>query len=940
MKKSIVYALIFTLIFTTIPANSIFAIEEGIGEGHAEVDKNDKEDSEDLESQIDNSTIEDKTNTSTVEDSPDKENEVHGGQEEIHTTNTDLSTEGNLDSDSKEVEDSTEIPETVTLFSANTTSEVLTGDDVVKLKQDLTKIGFGNFPSNPSSVYGSVTERVVREFQEYYGLTVDGKAGNETLSKITEILSSPYRDGQSGEHITRLKEKLTRLGFGNFPSNPSGAFGSVTARVVSEFQESHGLVVNGIGDEVTLNKIQQFLSPPFKNGHIGQHIVELKQDLTTLGFGNFPSNPSGVYGSVTARVVSEFQKYYSLNVTGEADEETISMLEETLSSMFRSGNSGDEIVELKNNLTLLGFGNFPSDPSGAYGSVTARVVSEFQAHYGLIVNGIGDIVTLNKIDILIDEQKPPYKSGHNGEHIVNLKNNLSTLGFGNFPSNPSGAYGSVTSRVVSEFQEYYSLEVNGTADEATLAKVDEILSSPYRTGQSGVHIVELKESLTTLGFGNFPSNPSGAYGSVTARVVSEFQAHYGLVVNGIADEVTLSKIDEMLELQYIVTFTEYAVTFNGALNTQLAMSIPPQTDAYRNLPAFIHSSLVSIDHKGVISSGVNIRTSPDSTTSSNIQTTTTSQITVNVIEEVTGNSVNGNNKWFKIEHNNRELYVHDSVINISDIAIITSNGNVYESANTSSHNFGRVTPGDELKEFVIVRELTGTRINGSNKWYQINFRTWRNAKRSDVIPFFDPNQNDIFQHLVLSSSAGVSASQLNAILSGRGTLNNTGKYFIDGGKKHSVNEVYLIAHALHETGNGSSTLARGVEVGLNSNGQPRRVTSSNRNSLTDIKTTYNMYGIGAADTCPISCGAEEAYKQGWFSIEEAIIGGAEFIGRRYIHNQYQQNTLYKMRWNPANPGYPQYATDMEWATKQISRIKNLYDQLENPVLHFDIPVYK
>src|SRR5699024_4556119 len=122
-------------------------------------------------------------------------------------------------------------------------------------------------------------------------------------------------------------------------------------------------------------------------------------------------------------------------------------------------------------------------------------------------------------------------------------------------------------------------------------------------------------------------------------------------------------------------------------------------------------------------------------------------------------------------------------------------------------------------------------------------------------------------------------------------------------KEHKVNEIYLISHAILESGSGSSQLATGVEVGKNKSGKPVLVTDKNRKDLTDIKTTYNLFGIGAVDSNPLEGGAVRAYNLGWTSPKKAIIGGAKFVGESYIHHaSHKQNTLYKMRWNPANPG--------------------------------------
>lgn len=220
---------------------------------------------------------------------------------------------------------------------------------------------------------------------------------------------------------------------------------------------------------------------------------------------------------------------------------------------------------------------------------------------------------------------------------------------------------------------------------------------------------------------------------------------------------------------------------------------------------------------------------------------------------------------------------------------------------------------------------------------------WFDASRDLVSYNANPNNfkqgsTAYYQFLLLSESAGVSAKDLNSkVLTNKGVLSGRADHFIKAGNIHGVNEVYLISHALLETGNGTSKLATGIEVGLDNSDKPVMVTDANRNSLRDIKVTYNTFGIGAFDRCPLKCGSERAYEKGWFTHEAAIIGGAEFIGQGYIDRG--QDTLYKMRWNPASPATHQYATDVGWAVKQTSRIANIYGDLENAKLVFDVPVY-
>ncbi|TMW72322.1 peptidoglycan-binding protein [Alteribacter natronophilus] len=424
------------------------------------------------------------------------------------------------------------------------------GEEVRELKLKLTELGFGNFPADPSERYGSVTSGVVEEFQVYYGLEVTGEADQETLGLIEYILASVFTDGGEAAEVKQLKLDLTALGFGNFPADPSERYGPVTMGVVADFQEVFGLVVNGIADPVTLAKIEDLLAPlevPYKDGDVGPEVRELKLHLTELGFGNFPANPSETYGSVTKSVVEAFQSYYGIEVTGEADEATLGLIKSILTSVFTDGQSAPEIKDLKERLTYLGYGNFPSSPSENYGPVTMNVVSDFQKDQDLVVNGLADPVTYALILEMIPPLEVPFENGDRGIEIVSLKKDLSALGFGNFPAAPSELYGPVTSAVVTGFQDYYSLSVSGIADEETLNMVEAIFHSIYTDGNEAPEIKILKQNLTALGFGNFPENPSERYGPVTMGVVSEFQETYNLAVNGIADPVTLAKIADLLD---------------------------------------------------------------------------------------------------------------------------------------------------------------------------------------------------------------------------------------------------------------------------------------------------------------------------------------------------------------------------------------------------------
>ena len=199
-----------------------------------------------------------------------------------------------------------------------------------------------------------------------------------------------------------------------------------------------------------------------------------------------------------------------------------------------------------------------------------------------------------------------------------------------------------------------------------------------------------------------------------------------------------------------------------------------------------------------------------------------------------------------------------------------------------------------------------------------------NATEAEVIEYLNPvnycDNTYKYQFLDLSSPNGVSADMLNAYLADKGILAGQGETFVKAAQTYGVSEVYLIAHACLESGNGTSRLATGVDV----NGV----------------TVYNMFGIGAFDYSALASGSQRAYREGWTSVESAILGGAQWISKYYVNStDGRQNTLYKMLWNPDNPGTHQYATDIGWAVKQAQSIADIFASFPEAVLAFDVPVY-
>ncbi|SGW39174.1 autolysin [Staphylococcus argenteus] len=209
------------------------------------------------------------------------------------------------------------------------------------------------------------------------------------------------------------------------------------------------------------------------------------------------------------------------------------------------------------------------------------------------------------------------------------------------------------------------------------------------------------------------------------------------------------------------------------------------------------------------------------------------------------------------------------------------------------------------------------------KWTDANFNDVKHAMDTKRLAQ-DPALK--YQFLRLDQPQNISVDKINQFLKGKGVLENQGAAFNKAAQMYGINEVYLISHALLETGNGTSQLAKGADV-------------VNNKVVTNAATKFhNVFGIAAYDNDPLREGIKYAKQSGWDTVSKAIIGGAKFIGNSYV--KAGQNTLYKMRWNPAHPGTHQYATDVDWANINAKIIKGYYDKIGEVGKYFDIPQYK
>src|SRR5699024_3351338 len=273
------------------------------------------------------------------------------------------------------------------------------------------------------------------------------------------------------------------------------------------------------------------------------NVKTLKVNLKKLGF-TVPGNGTNFYGSQTEKKVKEFQKYFGLSVTGKVDKKTNDKILKNINSSLQRGKSNADVKQLKVDLIIIGF---PVPGKGTYmiGKQTEANIKQFQKNQKLIVNGIVDDVTSNRIAQLKKTNPVVLANSVRHKKVKTLKVNLEKLGF-KVPGSGTELFGSATEKKVKEFQKYYKLPVNGMVDNKTNNKINSILNSPLQKGKRHKDTIKLKTDLKKVGY-PVPGNGTNLYGVETEKIVKQFQKDHKLVVNGIADDVTLAKLATLIK---------------------------------------------------------------------------------------------------------------------------------------------------------------------------------------------------------------------------------------------------------------------------------------------------------------------------------------------------------------------------------------------------------
>ncbi len=511
-------------------------------------------------------------------------------------------------------------------------------------------------------------------------------------------------------------------------------------------------------------------------------------------------------------------------------------------------------------------------------------------------------------------EKPSTPESTQKTGIVNVSSSLNVR---NGASTSSKVIGSLSGNskvtIVGEEGAFYKIEYKGSHGYVAKEYIKDITGTGSSNNNQGTTTTPEKpstpESTQKTGIVNVSSSlnvRSGA--STSSKVIGSLSGNSKVTIVG--EEGAFYKIEYKGSHGYVAK--EYIKDVTGSSNNNQGTTTPEKPSTPENSKK-----------TGVVtaSKGLNVR--KEANTSSQIVGILNSGESVEILGEENG--------FYKITYKGQEAYASKNYINIFD-------GNSNVNPGLDIGNASKTNYGVSLNEYIKLQQ----RNNPSNYSYS-EFEKYINPAKA----------NNKLQFLRIDKFRSVNVSGLSSRLSNKGVLTGQGQAFVNAAKAFNIDPIYLVAQCLHETGNGTSKLAKGVTITeiadesrpiYNGNGQ---LVGYHMIKLSKPVTVYNLFGIGAKDNSAVFpnraliLGTTYAYNRGWTSIENAIKGAAEFVSLNYVHSsRYGQNTLYKMRYNQnVSNIWHQYATT-PWYASSIADIMRGYQDLylENNFT-FDVPIF-
>ncbi|MDR3050834.1 MAG: peptidoglycan-binding protein [Oscillospiraceae bacterium] len=402
------------------------------------------------------------------------------------------------------------------------------GTEVRKLQVRLAELGY--YSGGADGIFGSSTANAVKAFQRANGLSADGQAGSQTLSRLygnsAKPASSPVttadpnavrtlKVGMEGNDVYSMQKRLIELLY--LGGVPDAVFGQETEAALRAFQSNNGLTADGVAGPTTQKKLAAKSAKPaggarptatprpgnyavLREGDAGEYVYDIQERLYDLGY--YTGRIDGRFGAGTTAALLAFQRANGLDADGIAGSATqkklfsssaavnpsllptarpkatpAPTLRPDVPQLLREGDSSEAVLQLQIYLTELGY--FYGRTDGRYGASTTGAVRTFQRINGLNADGIAGTGTLTLLYSgnarrLPDAEATPrpdttqvLTEGAAGAQVQYLQARLYQLYYLDAPS-LTNVYDADTVQAVMAFQQHHGLQADGVAGPSTL----------------------------------------------------------------------------------------------------------------------------------------------------------------------------------------------------------------------------------------------------------------------------------------------------------------------------------------------------------------------------------------------------------------------------------------------------------------------------------------
>ena len=368
-------------------------------------------------------------------------------------------------------------------------------------------------------------------------------------SEYTKLLS-----GSKGEAVRELQERLEELGYDC--GKIDGTYGTGTKRAVRYFQDAIGAEQDGVATSSLQKRLFSSDAPEYvtyvllKKGDSGIRVERMQTRLREL---NYLAEPmDGDFGSRTVDAVKLFQTKAKLKVDGIAGTKTLKALfkkdapkcDEYIT--LKSGDTGSRVKEMQERLIKLGF--LAKKASSRYDSDTIKAVQAFMKVIGKDGNGkTADKALLENLFTYTPATPTPVPTAVPTPTPTPVPTTVPT---------PTQTPDPAVTSTPTPTPEPTVIPTPTPTPEPTVTPTPTPTPAPVKAitdEQLNTYVTDLNTLLTTTYTApeavtwlqqklNVPQN--GVYDEATKTAVTTYQTNNSLIVSGIADAATLTKLNQ------------------------------------------------------------------------------------------------------------------------------------------------------------------------------------------------------------------------------------------------------------------------------------------------------------------------------------------------------------------------------------------------------------